>query len=85
MVEKLLWVAKGGRPDIDTAISLLFTRVTNITKEEKAKFRRVLQYPKQKICDKRIMGADSLKQLCTWVDAAYGVHPDLKSHIGGCM
>ena len=30
------------------------------------------------------MGADSLSQLCTWVDAAYGVHPDLKSHTGGC-
>ena len=31
------------------------------------------------------MGADSLSQLCTWVNAAYGVHPDLKIHTGGCM
>ena len=31
------------------------------------------------------MGADSLSQFCTWVDAAYGVHPDLKIHTGGCM
>ena len=31
------------------------------------------------------MGADSLSQLCTWVDAAYGVHPDLKIHTGGCI
>ena len=31
------------------------------------------------------MGEDSLSQLCTWVDDAYGVHPEIKSHIGGCM
>ena len=31
------------------------------------------------------MGADILCQLCTWVDATSGVHPDLKSHIGGGM
>ena len=31
------------------------------------------------------MGSDSLSQLCTWVDAAYGIHPDLKIHTGGCM
>ena len=27
----------------------------------------------------------SLSQLCTWVHAAYGLRPDLKSHTGGCM
>ena len=32
-----------------------------------------------------IMGVYSLIQLCTKVDAAYGVHPDLKIHTGGCM
>ena len=31
------------------------------------------------------MGSDSLIQLCTWVDAAYGVHPYLKIHTVGCM
>ena len=31
------------------------------------------------------MGADSISQLCTWFDAAYGVHPDLKIHTGGCI
>ena len=28
------------------------------------------------------MGADNLSQLCTWFDAAYGVHPDMKSNTG---
>ena len=43
IVAKLLWVAKRGRPDIQTAISFLCTRVTNSTKEDKAKLRGVLQ------------------------------------------
>ena len=31
------------------------------------------------------MGADSLSQFCTWVDAAYGVHPNLKIHTDVCI
>ena len=31
------------------------------------------------------MVSDSLSQLCTWVDSAYGVNPDLKFHTDGCM
>ena len=31
------------------------------------------------------MGEDSLSQFCTWVDAVYGLHPDLKIHAGSCM
>ena len=53
--------------------------------EEKVKLKRVMQFLKQTINDKRIMLADNLSQLCTWYDVAYGVHPDNKSHTGGCM
>ena len=35
IVAKLLWVAKRGRPDIEPAISFLYTRVTKSTKEDK--------------------------------------------------
>ena len=85
VVAKLLWVAKGGRINIEPAISFLCTRVTKITKEDREKLRLLFKYLKHTINNKRIMGEDSLSQLCTWVDAAYGVHPDLKSHTGGCM
>ena len=73
------------RTDIEPDILLLCTRVTKSTKEEKANLRRLLQHLKNTLNDKRIMGAYSLIQLCTWVDAAYGVHPNLKIHNGGCM
>ena len=29
------------------------------------------------------MGKENLSQLKTWVDAAYGIHPELKSHTRG--
>ena len=31
------------------------------------------------------MQADSVNALNSWVDASYGVHPDMKSHTGGVM
>ena len=29
------------------------------------------------------MGEDNLSQICTWVYATYGVHPDLNIHTAG--
>ena len=31
------------------------------------------------------MGSDSLIRLFTWVDTAYGAHPNLKSHTSSCL
>ena len=45
----------------------------------------VLQVLKQTINDNGVMGSDNLRKLFTWVNAAYGLHPDLKIHIGGGM
>ena len=78
IVAKLLWSEKRGRIGIDPDISFLCIRATNSTKEDKAKLRQVLQYPKRTINDKGSMGADSLSQLCTWVNATSGVRHDLK-------
>ena len=71
--------------NIETDISFICTRVTKITNKEKYKLRQVFQYLKHRINDKRIMGEYSLIQFCTWVNAAYGVHPDLNNHNGGCI
>ena len=37
------------------------------------------------IDDERIIGADDLGVLHTWIDSSYAVHPDIKSHRGGLM
>ena len=45
-----------------------------------------LGFLKKTIDDVRIIGASSLLELYTWIDAAYGVHDtDMRSHTGGCM
>ena len=59
--------------------------MANITVEEKLKLKRVLQLLKQKINDKRVMWSENLSQLCTWVDAVYDIHPNLKIHTSGGM
>ena len=63
IVAKLIWVAKGVRTNIDTYISFLSTTLTKSTNEEKAKLSGVLQYLKQKIGDKSIMGVYRLNRL----------------------
>ena len=35
--------------------------------------------------DKRIIGATSLCEIFTWIDAVYAVHDDMKSQTGGVI
>ena len=44
IVAKLIWVSKRGRPNIETDLSFLCTRVTKSTEEDKAKLWQVLKY-----------------------------------------
>ena len=46
----------------------LYNRVVKSTKEDKAKLKLLFQYLKHTIDYKRIMGADSLNQLCKCVE-----------------
>ena len=85
IVAKLLYITKRARPDVETAISFLCRRVSKSTMEDWKKLRRVLAYLKNTINDIRIIGANNLQEVYTWVDAAYGVHDDMRSHTGGVM
>ena len=49
------------------------------------KLKRVLLYIKDTLDMHRVLGADSMLRLLTWVDASYVVHGDMKSHTGGRM
>ena len=35
--------------------------------------------------DKRIIGANSVNDIFTWIDAAHAVHENMRSQTGGCM
>jgi len=47
------------------------------------KLIRLLQYFNGTLDMPLILGADSLTESKSWVDAAYAVHDDMKSHTGG--
>lgn len=82
---KLLFITKRSRPDIETAISYLTTRVSKSNERDWLKLKRVLSFLKRTIKDPRIIGAKSLHDLFTWVDASYAVHPNMRGHTGGTM
>ena len=79
----LLYLMKRVRPDIETAISFLMRRVSKSDVDDWWKLKRVLAYLKNTIDDVRIIGASSLTQILTWVDASYAFHADMRSHTGG--
>ena len=84
-VAKLLYITKRSRPDIETAVAFLTTRVSKSDEDDWKKLKRVMTWLKQTKNDVRIIGAQSVKELFTWVDAAYAVHNNMRSQTGGNM
>jgi len=78
-VAKVLWVMKRGRPYIEPTVSFLCTRV----KGPDCKLKRLLCWTKQTVEDVRIIGADNLLDMLTFIDSAHAVHPDMRRHTGG--
>ena len=85
IVAKLLYVSKRARVDIDLTISFLCTRVSRSTDEDWLKLRRLLEYLFGTIDMARIIGANGLDLMETYVDASYAVHHDMRGHTGGLM
>ena len=83
VVAQLLFLCKRGRPDIQTAVAFLCTRVQHPTTEDYNKLTRVIKYLRGTITLPLRLQADSLTTANWWIDAAYAVHPDFKSHTGG--
>ena len=85
ITQKLLYIMKRGRPDIELAVSFLCTRVRNPSLDDWKKLKRVLGWLESTINDTRFIGANDLEQLYTWIDASYAVHMDMKGHTGGAI
>ena len=66
-------------------ISYLCTRVTKSNDDDYKKLTRVIRYLRGAVNMPLRLEADCLNVVKWWVDASYGVHPDLKSHTGGMM
>ena len=85
-VGKLLYLAKMARPDCLTAVSFLATRVNRCTSDDLAKLQRLMRYVNM-TKERGVMFSpgETGIEVSVLIDAAHGVHPDGKSHIGSCV
>lgn len=81
---KLLYLSKRARPDVLTAVAFLTTRVQHPSEEDDKKLTRALCYIQGTQHYVMTLTAESTSILA-YIDASYGVHPDGKSHTGGCI
>jgi hypothetical protein len=84
-VAKLPFLCKRARPDIQTAVSFLCTRVKSPDVDDYKKLRRVMQYLRHTIDLSLTLEADNTKVMKWWIDASFGVHSDMRSHTGGVL
>ena len=85
VLQKLLYICKRARSDIEPALSYLCTKVSNPLKLDQEKLDRVLDYLHGTISDQRILGATSLEEMVTWIDASFATHDNKRSHTGGTI
>jgi hypothetical protein len=84
-VAKLLFLCKRARPDIQTAVSFLCTRVKNPDTDDYKKLARVMRYLRSTINMPLTLEASDVHIIKWHIDAAFAVHPDMKGHTGGNM
>jgi hypothetical protein len=84
-VAKLLFLCKRARPDIQTAVAFLCTRVKSPDTDDYKKLARVMKYLRGTISMSLLLQADNMNIMKWWVDATFAVHLDMKSHTGGMM
>ena len=85
VTQKLLYITKRARPDLETTVAFLTTRVSKSDVDDWKKLGRLLTWVMNTIEDKRIIGASSLTDLFTWIDAAYAVHTNMRGQTGGAI
>jgi hypothetical protein len=84
-VAKLLFLCKRARPDIQTAVSFLCTRVKSPDTDDYKKLTRVMKYLRATIDMPLALEGENMRVIKWWVDASYAVHPDMRSHTGSSM
>ena len=84
-IAKLLFAAKRARPDIQTAIAYLCTRVQHPDEDDWRKLSRVLGYIQDAIFLPLTIGWDGTGNIYWYVDASFAVHDNMRSHTGAMM
>jgi hypothetical protein len=84
-VAKGLFLCKRARPDTQTAIAGLCTRVKEPTQDDWRKLLRYMRYLNGSRDDELILSADDLHVLKWYVDVGFAIHANFKSHTGGAL
>jgi len=84
-VAKCLFLSKRARPDIQLTVAVLSTRVKGPTNQDWLRLERLMKYLNGTRTFHLTLGIDDVKVIKWYVDASYGVHPDLRSHTGSIM
>ena len=81
-VMKLMFLCKRARPNVEPGISFLSTRTTKPDESDWVKLLRVLGFLRTTIDEVLTLEADDAETLYWYINAAFAVHPDMKSHSG---
>ena len=84
-VAQLLFLSKRARPDFQTTVAFLCTRVKSPDIDDLKKLGRAMRHLRATIFLPLCLGWDGTGNIYWSVDASFGVHPDMKSHTGGVM
>jgi hypothetical protein len=82
---KLLFLAKRACPDLQLAVAFLCTRVQTPDTDDYRKLGRLMKYLEATIGLSLILGMDKSGKIRWYIDAAFAVHNDMKSHMGAMM
>ena len=84
-VAKLLFLCKCSRPDIQTSIAFLCTQVKEPNYDDYKKLAQTMKYLHGTKYLPLILEADNTDCIKWWVDGAFAVHEDMRSHAGTVM
>jgi hypothetical protein len=82
VVMKAMFLCKRARPDIEPAIAFLSSRVKEPNEGDWTKPLRVMGFLKGTVNDVLTLEADNTNTLTWYIDTAFAVHADMKSHTG---
>ena len=85
IVAKSLFLSKRGRPDLQTAIAFLSTRVKTPDNDDYKKLARMIKYMRSTKELVLTLSADPTQIVQWWIDGSYAVHPDMRGHTGAAM
>ena len=85
LTAKLLYLSKRARPDLQTAVSFLTTRIVHPDIDDWKKLLRCLKYLRGTRGLPMILGGNDEVDLKWWIDTSFAIHPDMRSHTGVTM